>query len=535
MQSSLHTIPFQQTGYFTSIVSDYLSGKSTLQPFYQHTPDIAGIQKAIEARKKSPVNRKLLQSTLQEQYAGLELGEKLAQNIQLLGDENTFTITTAHQPNIFTGPLYFIYKCMHAIRLADFLNEQYPDFHFVPVYYMGAEDADLDEIGQVTVGGIQYVWKTPQTGSVGRMLVDQALIDIITQMEGQAGVLPHGAALSSIWRSCFTKGKTISRAMLEMVHALMGDRGLVVVNPDQPALKSCFTGIVTRELFTQFSHQLVEDTNQQLSQHYKVQASGRNINLFYLIENSRERIEQIADEVWAVPALQLQFSRKQLEDEIHQHPERFSANVILRGLFQEMILPNIAFIGGGGELAYWLELKSIFTETAVPFPVLLLRNSFLLLTKTQETKWLQTGFSMQDIFQQPAALIKQLVIQQAGSSLSLQAEIQQLQQLYQEIAKRAYHIDKSLQPHAGALEKAAIEKIEELEKKMLRAEKRKYAENEYRIQVMREQLFPKNSLQERTENMALFYARWGKAWLDAIYRQSQPIAVNFGMIVLPND
>lgn len=535
MQSSLYTIPFQETGYFTSIVSDYLSGSEALQPFYQHAPDIAGIKNAIEARKDAPVNRELLQATLREQYAGLELGEKLTQNIQSLSDENTFTITTAHQPNIFTGPLYFIYKCMHAIRLASFLQEQFPDFHFVPVYYMGAEDADLDEIGQVTVGGMQYVWNTAQTGSVGRMVVDQALLDIVTQMEGQVGVLPHGAALSSIWRTCFTKGKTISRAMLEMVHALMGDWGLVVVNPDQPALKSCFTAIVSRELFTQFSHQLVATTNQQLSQHYKVQAAGRNINLFYLKDNSRERIEQVADNVWAVPALQLQFTRKQLEDEMQQHPERFSANVILRGLFQEMILPNIVFIGGGGELAYWLELKSIFEASAVPFPVLLLRNSFLLLTKTQETKWLQTGFSMQDVFQEPTTLIKKMVIQQAGESLSLKSEMQQIEQLYQLLGNKAAQIDKSLQPHTGALQKAAIEKLEELEKKMLRAEKRKYAENEYRIRLIREQLFPNNGLQERSENMALFYARWGKSILDVIYQHAQPVAAEFGMIVLPND
>ncbi|NDA60943.1 MAG: bacillithiol biosynthesis cysteine-adding enzyme BshC [Chitinophagia bacterium] len=535
MQSSLYSIPFQDTGYFTSIVSDYLSGKSTLQPFYKHTPDISGIQKAIEARKNSPINRQLLQTTLINQYAGMDLGEKLSLNIRLLADEKTFSITTAHQPNIFTGPLYFIYKCMHAIRLADFLNEQFPDLHFVPVYYMGSEDADLDEIGQVTVGGIQYVWKTNQTGSVGRMLVDQSLIDIISQLEGQSGVLPFGAALSSLWRKSFTKGKTISQAMLEMVHSLLGDRGLIVINPDQPALKSCFTDIVKRELFTQFSHPLVEATNQHLSEHYKVQAAGRSINLFYLNENRRERIEKITDDVWAVPALPLQFTRKELEDEIQLHPERFSANVILRGLYQEMILPNIVFIGGGGELAYWLELQSIFTATNVPFPVLLLRNSFLLLTKAQETKWLQTGFSMQEIFQQPESLIKKLAILQSGESLSLHTEILQLQQLYQEIARKASQIDKSLQPHTGALEKAATEKIEELEKKMLRAEKRKYAESEYRIQAIREQLFPNNGLQERTENMALYYARWGKTLLDEIYFHSQAIAVDFGMIVLPND
>jgi len=531
MQSSFQSIAYKDSGYFTPIVVDYLLHNEKLQPFFQHPQNWNGLAEAITSRKQSPVNRALLVEVLTQQYASLTLTPRLSENLALLKQENTFTVTTAHQPNIFTGPLYFIYKCMHAIRLAESLHQQFPDNHFVPVYYMGSEDADLEEIGQLTVGGMKRVWNTPQKGAVGRMKVDQALLDIITEMEGQTGVLPFSKELSDLWRSCFIKGNTISQAMLTMVHQLMGDRGLVVLIPDNAQLKSVFTPIVLQELFTQFSHSLVEATNQQLAQQYKVQAAGRNINLFYLIDNKRERIEMQGDQ-WVVPALQLSFSKQELEQECKLYPERFSANVILRGLFQEMILPNIAFIGGGGELAYWLELKHIFTEVSVPFPVLLLRNSFVLVNKTQAEKWVATGFPIPALFKKPENLIQQLAKDNAGDTLQLTTEIERLTQLYQQIHNQATNVDKSLSDHVNALKNSTIEKLQVLEKKMLRAEKRKYAESEYRIQQIRSHIFPNNQLQERVENMALWYATFGKEWLEVIYQHSQPVATDFRIIIL---
>ncbi len=53
----------------------------------------------------------------------------------------------------------------------------------------------------------------------------------------------------------------------------------------------------------------------------------------------------------------------------------------MRPLYQECILPNIAYIGGGAEVVYWLELKSNFDYYKVDFPMLILRNSGLVIGK----------------------------------------------------------------------------------------------------------------------------------------------------------
>lgn len=531
MDQTANYLPYEKTGYFTKIVADYLSGSTLLQPFYAHAPNLSGIQNAIAARKGFANNRFLLTEVLQEQYAGLPVTDQLKANMEALSEPNTFTITTAHQPNIFTGPLYFIYKIMHVIKLADDLKKQLPEYRFVPVYYMGSEDADLDELGFVSVGGQKLVWETKQTGAVGRMKVDKALLALIETIYGQAGVLPFGNELVDLFKQCYTAGKTIKQATLELVNELFGAYGLVVLIPDHARLKSAFRNVVEKELLEGFSHKIVSDTIAEISRNYKVQAGGREINLFYLLDDKRERIEW-EGENYVVKTLALSFSREAILLELDEHPERFSANVILRGAFQETILPDIAFIGGGGELAYWLELKNVFDAVQIPYPVLVLRNSFLMMGTAQAATLSKLGFSELDLFGDELALVNTLVKRETTNQLSLQAEIQQAHDYYAHLRTITEPVDKSLSEHLLALEKKAIKRLTELEKKLLRAERNKYEVQQLQIAKLKQELFPDKSLQERVDNLSLYYARYGKAWLQMVYEVSTGLNEGFGVVVV---
>jgi len=366
-------------------VIDYLNAAEQLQPFYNYPVSLQGIQQSIEARKQFNTNRHLLVDALTTQYNGVNLSASQQNNLNLLLSENTFTITTAHQPNIFTGPLYFIYKILHAAKLSAELKQQLPQYDFVPVYYMGSEDADLDELGFINLNGEKLIWQTHQTGAVGRMQVDKAFIKLIETIHGQLGVEQYGNTLIDLFKQYYTEGKTIQQATLALVNHLFADYGVLVVVPDNALLKKQFQSVVEKELTEQFSHQAVEATIHQLSKHYKVQAGGRDVNLFYLIDDKRERIE-ISNVKFQISNLKISWTKDEILTELENHPERFSANVILRGVFQETILPNIAFIGGGGELAYWLELKKVFEAVNVPYPMLIVRNSFLIINHNQSEK-----------------------------------------------------------------------------------------------------------------------------------------------------
>ncbi|MEO5892580.1 MAG: bacillithiol biosynthesis cysteine-adding enzyme BshC [Ferruginibacter sp.] len=529
MDCTASFLAYAQTGYFSKIVLDYIKQDPMIQPFYSHPVSIDGVEAAIADRKKFPTDRKLLVNVLQKQYASVETSEPVAKNLDLLQHENTFTICTAHQPNIFTGPLYFIYKILHVIKLAEQLKAQLPDNNFIPVYYMGSEDADLEELGHIHINGERHEWKTTQAGAVGRMNVDKGLIKLLDTISGQLLVQPFGAEIVGLMKECYQEGVTIEQATFRLVNKLFADYGLVILLPDNAELKAAYIPVIEKELTSGFSHGKVQETIAAFPADYKVQASGRELNMFYLSDGRRDRIEQENNE-WLVVNTTLKFTQEQLLTELKEHPERFSPNVILRPVFQEWILPDIAFIGGGGEIAYWLQLKKVFEAAQVPYPILILRNSFLFITSDIQALVNKLQLDHSVLFQAEQPIFNQLVKRESTLQLSLENEKAQLNAVYDQLKKIAGNIDITLQGHTEALQIKALKKIAELEKKMLRAEKRKFEAAQRKLQKIKAALFPNNSLQERVDNLMPYYAVWGKEFIRMIYDHSNGLDQEFVIV-----
>ena len=525
MNCTSTSLQYNKTGYFSKIVTDYLEQSAELRAFYTHLPNLQGIKDAIESRKNFPHHRSLLVEELQKQYAGLTTMDAVKQNIRLLQDTNSFTITTAHQPAIFTGTLYFLYKILHTIKLAAYCKEQLPQYDFIPVFYMGSEDADLDELGKIFMGNEKIVWDAKQTGAVGRMHT-KGLDKIITRIEGELSVLPFGSTLIQLLKDCYLKSPDIQTATFKLINALFAEYGLLVVIPDNGNLKKVMRPVFEDDLVHQTPSAIVGQTISNLLQHYKVQANPRAINLFYLKDNKRERIEATGTK-YEVLNTGLSFSKEEILKELEDYPERFSPNVILRGIFQETILPNIAFIGGGGEMAYWLELQDLFKHYHVPYPVLVLRNSFLLVEKKWKDRITKLGFDTKDFFQAEQQLLTRLVTRNKNGELKLVNELTEVAQLYQQLRQKAGNIDKTLEQHIKALQAKAERRLHELEKKMLRAEKRKYEDQQRQIQAVKSVLFPFNSLQERIDNFMPYYAKWGAGFISMLYKHSLALGSEF--------
>ncbi len=519
MDYTAQQITYAQTNFFSKIVLDYISSNTSLLPFYNFPFSIKGIESSIEQRKKYPTNRKILVDVLQKQYANISLTNKQQFNIEQLKNENCFTITTAHQPNIFTGHLYFIYKILHVIKLAEKLKKQFPENNFVPIFYMGSEDADIDELGHVFVNGEKYQWQTTQTGAVGRMKVDKALIQLIDKIAGQVLIHPFGKQIIDAIKDCYKENITIEAATFKFVNHLFKEYGVIIVLPDNTELKKQFIPIAEKELNEAFSHQQVVATVAAFPKEYKVQASGRELNLFYLKDDRRDRIEVQIDK-YTVVDTKTTFTKGEIIKELHQYPERFSPNVILRPIFQEMILPNIAFVGGGGEIAYWLELKKIFDAVEVPYPVLVLRNSFLIVEKNISALIKKLAVEVDELFKNEQTLINNLVKKQSSLQLSLQNEKRLLADTYTKLKAASGAVDNTLAKHTEALETQALKKIDALEKKMLKAEKKKFEAAQRQLHQLKTALFPHNNLQERVENIIPFYAKWGDGFINMLYKNS---------------
>jgi bacillithiol biosynthesis cysteine-adding enzyme BshC len=525
-------IPYSDTFQFSTLVLDYLRQAEGLKPFYHGTPDIEGVKTAIASREQFDTNRSDLVKVLKDQYAATSASALQLEHIDALARTNCFTITTAHQPNIFTGYLYAIYKTLHVIRIAEELKSALPQYQFVPVFYIGSEDNDLDELSQCNIDGVKHRWQTQQKGAVGRMKVDKSLLSIIDGIDRQLGQYQYGKELIEILRNAYPEGGTIANGTFSLLNQLFARYGLLVLQPDNAVLKKQMKAVFESDLLHQLPHALVEQNSTTLAESYKVQVNPREINLFYLDGLSRERIS-ISGENYVTDGGR-QFSKSQILEELDNNPEKFSPNVVLRGIYQATILPDILFVGGGSEIAYWLELKSLFEYFKVPYPVLILRNSFLLTTAAQKTRVEEMGWKINELFKPDFDIMNDYVKNHSAKKLQLGNEINSVNELYAKLREEAEEIDITLGQHISALEHKVVKQLRNLEKKLIRAEKRNFETQQRQLQKIKLELFPNNNLQERVDNFMPYFAKYGPSFIDCIYQQSKAFSQEFGIIELGN-
>lgn len=520
-------IAYSETGFFSKLVEDFVSGDPQLDGFLSFMVKDFDPGKIVSTRKQFPTNRKALVSALHHQYDGSGANPKVLENIAALAEDNCFTVCTAHQPNIFTGHLYFVYKILHAIKLADHFQSIDPEHKYVPVYYMGNEDADLEELGEITIDGARYRWETPQTGAVGKMLVDDTLIALINKIDKRLSVLPFGAEVMNLIRQCYLAGTTIEQATFRLVNALFGKYGLLVLIPDNPILKAQFKEVVKKELHEEFSSSATASTHQKFPVQYNAQPLGREVNLFYLKGNIRGRIIKSGSffSVNNHPEIDI----ADIDNLVANEPEVFSPNVVLRPLYQEMILPDVAFIGGGGEIAYWAQLKSVFEAANVFYPLLVLRNSFAIVNKKTAGNISALGFSDEEIFQ-PGLQQQKLWLDKRDLLPDLSAPVEELRKTADQLSGIAGPVDPTLLKFIAAREASWLKDVDALEKKLLRKLKRNESEAMNRVSEVRQRLLPGGSLQERVENILIFIAQYGFEFFDELLHHSFSLEQKFTIL-----
>jgi len=523
-------LPYRETGYFSSLAGDYLEGNEKLRCCYDLNPDEKGIETAIRQRSQFPVNRRLLVEILERQYTDLPKSTLLSRNISLLKEENTFTVCTAHQPNLMTGYLYFVYKIMHAVKLAESLQAQHPDLHFVPVYYMGSEDNDLDELGTFRFGDQKFTWDgNGQKGAVGRMATRglKPLLESLFRIMGPPG--ENTETLVSMLSEAYLNHATISEATRYLVNELFGRYGLVVLDPDEPGFKQAILPLLKDELLHQSAYPIVKQQTEQLAVHYKTQAYPRPVNLFYLHDQLRERIEKKGAE-WVVVNTGISWTEEELMDELGTHPERFSPNVILRGLLQESILPDVAFIGGGAEVAYWMQLMPVFRHYQVFYPVILLRQSVLWIPAKAAALRKKLSFDIKDLFRSAEELSRRFIEANSGEDWHTSAESGMIAQALKQLKQKAGALDPTLEASADAALARIQKQLEALEQKMYRAEKRKMDDHLQHIRKLRALLFPGENLQERSDNFLSMFLQYGFGYFDLLKEKIQPLKNEFLVI-----
>lgn len=520
------TIAYHKTGYFSNLMLDYLAGKESIQPFYNNSHTIEGYKKQLEEKHFSDEGRVVLVNSLNQQYKGLNVADSVSLNIESLKQTNTYTVTTGHQLNLFTGPLYFIYKIVSAINLAKELNQNFPDKNFVPVFWMATEDHDFDEINHFNLFGKKHEINSNQKGAVGRMKLD-GIEAVFAQLEE---ALNDRTGLESIiekLKNAYQANKTYTEAVRGLVNDLFGKYGLVVIDGDEKNLKQVFKPYVKSELLNQTNVNYINTTSEKLEYlGFKKQVNPRKINLFYLKDDIRERIVFEANN-YKVLNTAIQFSETEILEELENFPENFSPNAVMRPLYQEVVLPNLAYIGGGGELAYWLQLKTMFANNKVAFPVLMLRNSAMIVDKGTQKKIDKLQLDIEQLFLPLDGLINNYIKEGSDLILDLKAEERAVELVFDDIVDKAGKIDGSLQPMIKAELQKSLKSLKSIEGRLIKAEKQKEQVSINQIKGVKDKLFPNNSLQERKDNFLYATLLLGDTFVDDLIVELNPFEQEF--------
>ncbi len=505
-------IPVTKVLSLRPIVADYLQGSPSVQEYISAFQSLDHIPSLIQNKKDNYQLRQITYEVLVKQYQTLTLTDEQKNNLSLFQRDTTFCITTAHQTNLFGGPLYFIQKAVSVIKACQLAKESVPNYDFVPVYWLGSEDHDFEELNHIYVNGETIEWDDHQGGAFGRYN-PKSLTPQITQLGELLGQSNGAKELLSLIKDAYEKHHSIAQATRYLLHQILGEYGLLVIDGDNHVLKREMIPIFRKELTDQFSSKASEVTISSIESKYgKTQAHAREINLFYLSESGRHRI--VAQPYgYSIHGTKLQFSEAKMLQELEEFPERFSPNVMLRPLMQEMILPNLMYVGGGGESTYWFQLKGIFDAASVAFPMIALRDSAVYLSRKTIKRMNQAKLTLDDLFQPKETLIKSLVQQQTNHSLHLNEAKQLLQKAIQDMGEKAEQIDFTLRASAKAEEQRIINAIANLEKKMMRAEKKNHKQLITWIDEIYDAVYPKNALQERKENFTQYLLEYGNEWI----------------------
>jgi bacillithiol biosynthesis cysteine-adding enzyme BshC len=422
-----------------------------------------------------------------------------------------------------------LYKIVSTINLCKELKNEYPEFDFVPIYWMATEDHDFDEINYFNLKHQKIQWKTESFGPVGR-LSTVGLEDVLELFSNELGIGINAEYLKSLFQKSYLENDNLADATRYLANELFKNQGLVVLDADNSELKKLFIPFAKEELLHQTSFEKVIETNKLLKD-YGIQVNPREINLFYIEDNLRERIV-FENDLYQINNTKIVFSETEILELLNKNPEKFSPNVILRPLYQEVILPNLCYIGGGGEIAYWLELKSNFDAHAVTFPILLLRNSVLLVTQKQNDKVTKLNLTWHDLFLKQQDVFNQKTKEFSEFTIDFSEQKAHLKSQFENLYKIALKTDKSFLGAVKAQEAKQIKGLGNLEKRLLKAEKNIHASELERIIELQNELFPNQSLQERRANFSEFYMEVNGKLLDKLFQELKPLAQNFTIITL---
>ncbi len=512
---------------FSNNELDLIYNQEKLKDFIGLPFSIENIEKQIELKNASfsSAQRDTLCDVLYREYKNFENNNISLEQIDRLRQSNTYTITTGHQLCLLGGPMYFFLKIIHVIKLTRVLNKKFPDFHFIPVFWMASEDHDSKEIDYLNLFNKKVEWKHDQSGAVGRFNT-QNLDEVFTELTALFSD-EIKEELKEQFKSF--QGNSYSDAFRNWLHYIFSDKGLIIIDADRKELKELFKPVLRNELLHSFSNECVQNTNKELEKSKrKIQAHSRELNLFYLEKDTRIRILK-KDKDYSIG--QKTLNQTEMMELLDNEAVNFSPNVVLRPVYQETILPNLCYVGGMAELNYWMQLKGAFQASSTCFPIIQLRSNLLWIDKTAQNRINKLEMELNDVFKDVKVLKQEYLTRndlQPFNEQSVNDAVKSIESSVKEALDGHKGLDKWMESEIKKLNQL----IEKLENRISKEKRKAHDQNLIQIEKIKEKLFPNGNLQERFQNLLHFCTTKGyKQRLDDLFESIDPLNNDFTILI----
>lgn len=449
-------------------------------------------------------------------------------SLELLEQPGTLVITGGQQSGLFTGPLFVAYKAITTILAA---KEAAEELHrpVVPLFWIAGEDHDWDEVNHTFI--------LNRTGEISRIKLDKgeglrsSVSDIkvdegswqqaIEQLDSLLQESDFKPQMMEFVREASRSGGSMTDAFANLMGALFGRFGLILLDSADPAL---------RRLEQPFFASLI-DKNDELEQAYQtaaadITASGYELqadvspggaNLFYIHEGARLLLHK-KDGQFTDRKENISFSRAELLEQLKNHPERFSNNVLTRPLMQDYVLPVLATVLGQGELAYWAIPRRAFEVLGGRMPLIIPRMSFTVVEGTLHKHMDKYSLTFEDVRQGLDHKRQEWLAAQDELELGRRFEETKaaFSAMYEPLIEQLGTIQAGLLKLGNNNKDKILEQIQFLQNKAQDAMEK---QNEAAIRQWERielSLMPQGKLQERVYNMMYYLNRYGTAWLDEL-------------------
>lgn len=549
---NINTLP-----QFAPLVKDYLTkfSSSPVGEFFPIPPENneEWLKPFLLERQRSYASqtREQLVATLREQHEKLGLmDEAIEHNLSLLAQPNTFAIVTGQQVGILGGPLYTFFKTSTTLRLAKEYSERFPQYNFVPVFWLETEDHDFAEVASLTLydreqeaRSLRYAQPELQQAAegevefrkqAGSVTVDAALIDqLLTELEQTLLPTDFTGELLTMLRRCYEPGTSFAESFSKLIHEYFSGRGLLILNANTPALKQLAVPLFRREIerSPQLSEQVVLQTA-KLEESYHAQVKPKAINLFYIDKGERFPIverEQSAERTFFLKGSRKTFTLAELLTKLAEEPGNFSPNVVMRPLYQDTILPTAAYVAGPGEIAYFAQFRDAYKFSEIPMPVIAPRYTATLVEDRFEKTFKKAGTRPEAILIEGKEIVNRILqsLQNPELATSFENTIASIDREIESLRQNVTQVDQTLADALTSLKGKVLTTVKDFQGKTQSAERKQHQTLKAQLEKVITSLLPHDELQERVISPLYFLNKYGPSFRVALIDQivNQPFSI----------